>query len=750
MYFLINIQGLVQGVGFRPFIYHTARRLKINGTVANSNYGVVIRTDCSDSDLQKLINAVKSEHPGVAYIHSVSVKTVNDTEVFDGFKITGSHSSSNEITQVAPDIAVCSDCLKDYRQQQSRISYPFINCTQCGPRFSIIKDLPYDRKQTSMSKFAMCRNCKKEYENIDDRRFHAEPVACNECGPVYYTKHSDKEIKDYKSIITLSSKLIDDGKVITVRGIGGYHLVCDAVSIDAVSKLRQIKHRDNKPFAVMVRNEDCLRKYVKINRHEEELITSWRRPIVLLEQKTALSPGINDNLNTLGCMLPYLPIHYEWFENVKTDVLVMTSGNVSDCPIIISPEEAECRFSKITDLIIHHDRDIINRIDDSIALSVAGNMYVIRRSRGFVPEPLFTDINTEGIVAFGAEKVNTFSIGKGQTIIQSQYMGDLKNAETLEFFEESMARFSQLFRFKPQLVVCDMHPDYLSTFAAEKMSGQNGLPLLTVQHHHAHAVACMIDNDLDEPVIAVVWDGIGLGDDGKAWGGEFFVCDRTGYSRENHLPYIKMPGGDIASKEPWRMAVSLLYHYKMEIPGNMIKRIGMDRIIQITQMIEKNINSPETSSAGRLFDAFSSLPGLCDISTYQAEAPSMLEQSASDDFVSIYKTEENISASVYALLYGVISDMNNEIPVPFISAKIHNTLADIIAVQIRRISKNTGIKKAVVSGGCFQNKRLLTHIINNFSKDDISLYIHSEIPCNDSGIAVGQLAIAASKRKKGI
>jgi hydrogenase maturation protein HypF len=751
----IQVQGLVQGVGFRPFIYRLAKEMGISGTVANKNNGIVIRAELSAGQQADFIRRIRAEHPPVASIHRIEISELpKKEEHFSGFSILSSFSESDEVTQVAPDIAVCEDCLNDRRNQAHRRQYPFINCTHCGPRFSVIRDLPYDRRQTTLSGFEMCDDCRKEYSDISDRRFHAQPVACNHCGPIYYTTYNDKVYTDYVEILDWTCRLLNQGKVIAVKGTGGYHLVCDARSGEAVQKLREIKIRDTKPFAVMFKDLESMLPFVFLNEKEKEAISSWRRPIVLLKEKALngrqgfLRQGcdnkINPGMRTLGCMLPYMPIHYDWFERLDSPVLVMTSGNLNDCPIIITPEEAEEQLGGKVDLILHHNRPIHNRVDDSILQVCGTKTSLIRRSRGYVPEPFFADILTEGILAFGAEKVNTFALGKGTTVVQSQYIGDLKNDETFRFYTESMERFRQLFRFTPRQLVCDLHPDYLSTLHAEKIALENHLPLLKVQHHHAHAVACMLEYGLHQPVIAVVWDGTGLGDDGAAWGGEFFRCDRRQYTRLAHPEYIPMPGGDRAALEPWRMAVSYLHHYQLPVPSGFEERIGKEKIVLITGIIEKQVHSPLTSSIGRLFDAFASLIGICDVNTRQAEAAVLLEQQAAEDCLSAYSVDVNgRELSFYRLFREALEDLENKMPASTMSAKFHKALANLLYEKTKQLSEETGIKQVVVSGGCFQNKRLVEEIQKLFLNEAISLYLPCQIPCNDSGVAVGQLVIAS-------
>ena len=746
---VLTIQGLLQGVGFRPFIYRIASEMGICGEVDNRNNGVCIRAALTALQREQLIGRIRREHPVVASIHRISVSEIVMAEnPYTDFRITPSRSESDEVTQVAPDIAVCPECLHDRKTQPHRLQYPFINCTHCGPRFSIIRDLPYDRRQTTMSAFPMCSECRKEYTTVSDRRFHAEPVACNHCGPSYYTLYNKETLTDYPELLTLSSRLLREGEVIAAKGIGGYHLVCDATNEQAVARLREIKQRDGKPFAVMFRDPEQVRRFAWLNGVEEECLLSWRRPIVLLKQRRPLAASVNPGMQTLGCMLPYMPIHEDWFERLDTPVLVMTSGNLSDCPIAITPGEAERQLAGKVPLLLHHNREIHNRVDDSVLQVCGGQPCLMRRSRGYVPEPFFADRPVEGILVFGAEKVNTFALGKGETILQSQYIGDLKNWETYRFYTESLERFRHLFRFRPSRLVCDLHPDYLSSREAERLSSDLHLPLLRVQHHHAHAAACMLEYGLDEPVIALVLDGTGLGDDGKAWGGEIFLCDRRSYKRLSHLEYVPLPGGDKASTEPWRMAVAFLWHYfgdEQPFPSGFVQRIGEAKIQMLLKMMKKGINTPYTSSAGRLFDAVASLLGVCDVSTHQAEAPVKLEQLASDEHQSRYSVliEEEV-ISMRPVLKGILEDLNAGVPAGDLSSRFHNTLSWLLLEKAKLYRLQTGVEKVVISGGCFQNKRLTEQLQRMFAKEGIPLYVPGRIPCNDGGIAVGQLAIAAS------
>lgn len=752
----IRIRGLVQGVGFRPFIYRVAQEMGILGEVENRTDGVIILAELSDEDCERFIQRIREEHPVVASVFSIEMVPAVSKN-YTSFSIIPGKGKSDVVTQVAPDIAVCLDCLRDRITQKHRLDYPFINCTHCGPRFSIIQDLPYDRERTTMSGFTMCPDCRQEYTDVDDRRFHAQPLACNHCGPSYYISANRTGERGYATLLDSVLRLIREGEVIAVKGIGGYNLVCDAMNKKAVKRLREVKERDSKPFALMFRDLETLRQYTFVDETEAECLTSWRRPIVLLKQRKPLAEGINPGMQTLGCMLPYMPIHYDWFEQLKMPALVMTSGNISDLPIAISEEEAEEQFGGKVALILHHNRPIHNRVDDSVLQVCEGQPCLIRRSRGYVPEPFFSHTSVEGVLAFGAEQVNTFALGKGDTIIQSQYIGDLKNWETFRFYTESMERFQRLFRFTPRRLVCDLHPDYLSSREAERMAEELRLPLQRVQHHHAHALACMAEYRLEEPVIAIVMDGTGLGDDGHIWGGEFFLCDRHGYQRLAHLEYLPLPGGDKAVLEPWRMAVSCLHHWNLPIPESLIQRVGEEPITRICQMIDRQINTPLTSSAGRLFDAIASLTGICDVSSRQAEAPILLEQAISEgdflpypfsryndcrDAVRHASTTSNYYSrdiSLRPVFEAILQDLEEGVPSGIISARFHTTLAHLLTIKARQLLTQTEATKVVISGGCFQNKNLTTSLQHLFASENIPLYIPSRIPCNDSGIAVGQI-----------
>lgn len=744
--FYIDVKGLVQGVGFRPFIYRLASGNQLKGWVENRNDGVKIMVSGKPELIDKFISEIKHNSPPAANILSIDSRPVDYVE-FDNFKIVKSKDGKGEITEISPDIAVCEDCLKDMETQENRIDYPFINCTNCGPRFTIIRDLPYDRAKTTMSNFQMCEKCSSEYIDILDRRFHAQPVACNDCGPQYKMYYGKKTIEGTLNIVKKLACLINNGEIVAIKGTGGFHLACDAGNKDAVSRLRNAKHREGKPFAVMFSDIEVLEEYVYLNDLEKERLLSWQRPIVLLKHKKELAPDVSVGFNNTGVLLPYMPIHYLVFPLLNFAAIVLTSGNLSDEPVVIDNNEALRSLGKISDAVLTYDRDIYNRTDDSVEMIAGAVSRVIRRSRGYAPAPVRLNLNLEGILATGAELVNCFCIGKGSQAILSQHIGDLKNVETLEFYEESLERYNRLFRFTPEMVVCDMHPDYLSTVYAEQL----GIPLLSVQHHHAHIASCMAEYGIDEQVIGVSFDGTGLGDDNKIWGGEFFLCDLNDYERINHFEYVSLPGGDKASEEPWRMAVSYLLNTYGRIPWELdlpfFSRVNKDEVEILQSAINKNINSPLSSSAGRLFDAVAAITCICTESKFHSEAPMRLESVIDTTNKGEYDFQVSPVLSFSKMIKQIVADIVDQRGIPEISAKFHNTIISAIFAIVKEWSDKTGINKIVLSGGVFQNKYLLEGTLKILSKNKYYVYIPGRIPSNDGGLALGQLAIAAKRRE---
>jgi len=774
----VRVTGLIQGVGFRPFVYRIALRHRLTGWVRNTNENVLIRISGKPSSIKGFIDSLRKEAPPAASIEDI-ISEEASTENFPSFEILESHDISEDVTEISPDIAVCDECLRDISMDGNRLDYSFVNCTNCGPRFTIIRDLPYDRPGTTMAGFPMCGECRKEYETITDRRFHAQPVACNTCGPQYelhrriaplYAPGNKKTGQDkarlplehirsqpvsreIKSILEQVSGIIDGGGIIAMKGLGGMHLACDAFNKIAVARLRELKNREAKPFAIMFRDLQSAGEYTEISEAEKASLSSWRRPIVLLKvnergNSPSLAKNLNSGLNLLGIMLPYMPFHYQLFCKLKTMAIVLTSGNFSNEPIIIDNAEALEKFLPLTDAVLLHDRDIFNRTDDSVVRVIAGKERVFRRSRGYAPSPVRTILDTEGIIAFGAELSNTFCAGRGRKAFLSQHIGDLKGLETTLFYEQTLERFTRLFRVKPSLLAADLHPDYISTRTAVGFGTDN---LISIQHHHAHIASCMAENKLDEQVIGVAFDGTGYGDDGHTWGSEFLVCGLEGYHREAHLEYLPLPGGDTASEEPWRMAVSWLFRVygkdfaKLSLP--MFKRVKKKDAEMLVKMINRKVNCPLTCGAGRYFDAVASLLGLCQLASFPAEGPMLLESMTVSKCRERYDWSGFPVISLDAALKGMIDDLEKGTSASIIISKFHNTISSVIFETVKRISRKEGLVKVVLSGGVFQNKYLFERTESLLKKSGFEVFSHSAIPANDGGISLGQLAVAAKKRR---
>ncbi len=757
----IHIKGLVQGVGFRPFIYRLATEQNLNGWVENRNDGVMIKVQAEYREVERFISLVRARAPVASSIRSIQLMK-SQREDLEGFYIHKSNDHSGQITEISPDIAVCNDCLEDMKFQSHRIHYPFINCTNCGPRFSIIKDLPYDRPNTTMYRFTMCKACYEEYSDLNNRRFHAQPVACNHCGPEYEYYQQGRVVRDIEKILRELKKVLYKGGIIAVKGIGGFHLMCDATLDRTIRRLRSIKNRDQKPFSSMFRNVETIRKYADVSEEEEKSLTSWRRPIVLLKEHTKLAPSLNSGLDTLGAMLPYMPLHYMLFDEIDLSAVVLTSGNISDEPLIVDNQTAFSRLEGLVDAFVFHNREIHNRVDDSVVRIIDDEARLIRRSRGYVPEPLELGLEVDGIFATGAELKNCFCAGKDKQAIMSQHIGDLKNYETYNFYNEAADRFIHLFRIDPVYVVSDLHPDYLSTkfarnFVARKsvnkQNQRNGkIRWIQVQHHHAHIASCMAEHNLDEKLLGVVLDGTGYGEDGKIWGGEFLIADLAEYTRYMHFSYVPMPGGDKAVKEPWRMALANLYQtfgeklhqYNLEF----LKTRQPEDVKMILSMIKKGINSPVTSSAGRLFDAVSALLNLCTESGFDAEAPMKLEAIVDPHIEADYHFEiKQNQISFIPVFEQIVEDMQMEVSNRVIAAKFHNTVARVTTSIAQLARDKEDINKVVLSGGTFQNKYLSETTARWLKNLNFEVYQNKLVPANDGGIALGQLAIAAKKRR---
>jgi hydrogenase maturation protein HypF len=739
------IRGLVQGVGFRPFVCRLAAKHGLYGEVDNRTDGVsiIVQGDLKTIDL--FGNDILQHAPPASQIKSIEINSMQINR-YSNFNITGSKTIDDRITEISPDIAVCDECLEDMQKDPERIDYPLVNCTNCGPRFSIIEGLPYDRPETTMKSFQMCANCHSQYKDILDRRFHAQPIACNTCGPAYHYKDSLKELSDIKLILREVSLQISSGKTVAIKGLGGYHLMCDALNENAVCEMRKKKQRDSKPFAIMFSDISTARKYCYIDETEEKEITSWRRPILILKQREILSPSVNNGIDTIGAMLPYMPFHHLLFRYLKTNSVVLTSGNISDEPVIIDDLIAEKQLMSIADSLVSYNRDISNRTDDSVIRIINQKTSIFRRSRGYVPRPVDLKCGVEGIIALGAEQKNSFCIGKGNQAVMSQYIGDLKNPATYDFFSEAINRFSDIFRFSPELIACDLHPQYLSTSLAELLENEMNIPLVRVQHHHAHIASCMAENGLDEEIIGISLDGTGYGSDDNIWGSEFMVADLNHFTRFSHFDYVPMPGGEKAVNEPWRMAFSYIYKYLGDrfdyesVP--LFKSIDIEKILMIKEMIIKKINSPMTSGAGRFFDAVSAILQLCPVSAFDSEAPMRLESAIDCAIEDFYPFRFDKTIVFAETIMAILADLPKR-KISVISTKFHNTIAQVVLEISKQIREDTSLKKVVLSGGVFQNKYLLEKSFCLLRRNNFQVFTNHLVPVNDGGISLGQIVIAS-------
>jgi hydrogenase maturation protein HypF len=737
----IKVGGLVQGVGFRPFIFRLASRYDLKGWVANTTEGVEIRIEGDKKDTGAFVEALCSEAPPVSHISEMTAEHA-DVEGFSDFTVVTSRDNSSLTSEISPDIAVCDECLADLKMQPHRINYPFINCTSCGPRFSIIKDFPYDRAKTTMADFEMCPVCQAEYIDAGNRRFHAEPVACNNCGPVYALHINGSVICDFSRIMGEMKTLLDKGETIAVKGIGGYHLMCDASDEKAVSRLRNSKRREGKPFAVMFRDIEAVREYAFVSLQEEKMLLSWQRPVVILKIRKQLAESVSISLGTIGAFLPYMPFHHILFENIPQKAVVLTSGNISDDPVIKDDDAALSKLSAIAGAVLTYNREIYNRTDDSVLRIISGKTSFIRRSRGFVPLPVKLALDVDRIFAAGAELVNCFCLGRGKKAYLSQHIGDLKNHATFEFYKESAERFKKIFRIEPQTVAADMHPDYLST----RYAMSTGLELVRVQHHHAHIASCMAEHRIEDKVIGLAFDGTGYGSDGNTWGSEFMICDFENFERYSHFSWMPMPGGDRAAEEPWRMALSLLHQAFgkdfIELGLPVIRHIPGDKIARIADALAKNINCPLSSGAGRLFDAVAAITGICMEALHHAEAPMRLEAATDPSEKGSYGYTADGTISFLPAIREICMDVQAGVHSSVMAARFHNTVVNASAEMTLKASRDSGINRVVLSGGTFQNKYLTEKLVARLRSHRLEVYTHTKVPCNDGGLALGQLAIA--------
>ncbi|MHC1784909.1 MAG: carbamoyltransferase HypF [Anaerolineaceae bacterium] len=749
----IFVKGIVQGVGFRPFIYKLALDHHLTGWVRNTSGGVEIEVNGFAANLDEFALGVASNPPPQARIDHVAMHDC-EPDGYSNFTILSSEVDKQAFMPVSPDLSVCPDCLRElFDPSERRYRYPFINCTNCGPRFSIIRDIPYDRKQTTMAAFKMCPDCSGEYENPLDRRFHAQPAACPACGPHLTLLSQGKVITEKEDALQETRRQLKAGKIVAVKGLGGYHLACDAFNPSAVETLRARKLRHAKPFALMAASVEVIRKHCMVSPLEAELLASTPNPILLLfmQPGSAIAAGIAPGQKTLGFMLPYTPLHFLLLEPEEgfPEALVMTSGNLSEEPIVFEDKYAIEKLAPLADFILTHDREIHERLDDSIFFVTGEAAFPIRRSRGFSPDPLRTPKPLPQIFGAGADLKNTFTLTRGEYAFTSHFIGDLENYETTTSYETSIQRYEHLFKIKPEYIACDLHPDYYSTRYAQKRSHDDRLPIIQVQHHHAHLAACLADNDwnYDEPVIGLIFDGTGLGTDDAIWGGEVLLGGYSGYERVYHLKYVPLPGGDLSVRKPARMALTHLWSAGIDWDGSLppARHLCFEERTALRLQLEKNLNSRPTSSMGRLFDAVSSLIGICHEVTYEGQAAIELEALAEPTEKGAYRFEiEGNEINPKKMWSQLLNDHSQGIPASILAARFQNGLVNLLRQVCDQLRVRHGCQTVALSGGVWQNRVLTGKSIAALKQDGFTVLAHKTVPPNDGCISLGQVMAAAA------
>jgi hydrogenase maturation protein HypF len=771
----VHVTGIVQGVGFRPYVYNLAVQNGLRGWVCNTSAGVDIELSGDRQEINDFLHTLQHDPPPLARIDSIEIHEI-PVQDFPSFEIIQSQSLSNAFQPISPDIGICPDCLRElFDPHDRRYRYPFTNCTNCGPRLTIIDDIPYDRPYTTMRDFEMCPSCQAEYTDPTNRRFHAQPIACPQCGPTVWLEYPGDDQNSPKTKPTRGSaailktqQLLLKGKIVAIKGLGGFHLACDATNSRAVRELRRRKLRVDKPFALMMPDIAAVERHCVLNEADRQLLESRERPIVIVPRKidSTVDPEVSPKQNTLGIMLPYTPLHYLLFappdskksapEMIRFDKvppLVMTSGNISEEPIAIDNDEAKERLSGLADAFLMHNRPIRTRCDDSVVRTFQGHTFPLRRSRGYAPFPVHLASNSPEILATGAELKNTFCIVRDRYAFLSHHIGDMENYETYRSFEDSITHYESLFRIKPVAIAHDLHPNYLATRYALERARREGLPSFGVQHHHAHIASCMLENGLptDEQVIGVAFDGTGYGADGAIWGGEFLLADYRGYQRLSHLKYFPLPGGDAAIRKPARAALALLWAANIEWDPHLLPVASLcaEELSILKSQLRLKINTPLTSSMGRLFDAVASICGIRQEVNYEAQAAIEFEALASLDehgeyefLISRSNDGDSTQIDVAPLLEGVITDLNNHVQIPNISAKFHHTISKMVYHVCAGIRDHTGINQVVLSGGVWQNLILLNSTIQMLKSDHFIVFTHHQVPTNDGGLALGQAAVA--------
>ncbi len=762
---LIVVEGMVQGVGFRPFVHGLANALELRGSVRNAPAGVLVDVEGETDAIDRFLQRLTTDSPPLAAIHDVDVRGA-PLAAQRGFTVAASATGGARATHIPPDIASCDACVAElFDPADRRHRYPFITCAHCGPRFTIVTDLPYDRPRTTMASFPMCDACRAEYENPRDRRFHAQAIACWGCGPSLSLTVAGSRETSATGEVAMSEAVtaLRRGRIVAVKGLGGYHLACNASSSAAVARLRSRKHREAKPFAIMVRDLAAARTLCAVSDAEAALLQSPARPIVLLFKRAGSNDVVDDVAPTLrqfGVMLPYTPLHHLLLMALDAP-LVMTSGNLRDEPIAIDDDDARFRLEGVADLFLSHDRPIAARCDDSVARIVNGRPAILRRSRGYAPQPIALSLSLVApTLAVGGQLKNSFSIGDGKRAWPSQHIGDLAHTDTSRALHDGIDHFTRLLGVRPRVIAHDLHPDYRSTRIAESLAPELGARLIAVQHHHAHVAACMAEHGVASATIGIVFDGAGLGTDGAIWGGEFMLVElgeRARCERLGSLRYVPLPGGDAAARSPWRSACAHAWAAHggdasgLERHAALSTSDGIDAVAYraVAQMIQRDVSCPRTSSIGRLFDAAASLAGLRHISRFEGDAAMELEAIADRSTTRSYPVDVAASGASWvidpaAIVRGIMDDVEHGRSTSEIAGAFHNAIRDLVVAGAEEARRATGITRVALSGGVFQNALLAERGADALRARGFEVLLHRVVPCNDGGLALGQLVIAGT------
>ena len=753
----IELQGLVQGVGFRPYVFRLASEIGITGHIANTSLGVTVEAEGEAEAVKDFLRRLPAELPPLARITQIEAVAV-PCRGGDGFRILPSSKQARAEALIAADVATCADCLRElFDPADRRFGYPFINCTNCGPRFTIVRNIPYDRPATAMARFPLCARCQREYDDPLNRRFHAQPNACWECGPRAALWDAEGRPLEAADPVAAAAEAIARGQIIAVKGLGGFHLAVNAGDEEAVGRLRQRKGRVEKPFAVMASDLAAAEQFCQVDELARQALTLVERPIVLLPRRDSnrIAAAVAPGNRYLGLFLPYTPIHHLLFARSGLRAMVMTSANLSEEPIAIDNREAVERLRGLADGLLVHDRDILRRCDDSVVAAVAGRVRQMRRSRGFVPVPVMLPEELPPVLAVGGELKNTVCLLRGRHAFLSQHIGDLENFEACRFFEEAVEHLERVLEFTPTIVAHDLHPDYFPTQWARR---QSGVALEAVQHHHAHIASCLAEHHLEGRVIGFALDGAGYGSDGRIWGGEALLCDDRGFERAAHFDYVPLPGGDAAVREPWRMAVSYLVHHfgaeaaHFDLP--FLRALDQRQVANLVTMIERGVNAPLTSSCGRLFDAVAALAGMRSTVNYEAQAAIELEMAMTEAAAGEpYPLDLRMDAAgpwiidTRPLFEQLLDEVRSGASLARISARFHLGLVEAFTRLARELRDRTGLNRVCLSGGVFQNRFLAERLPARLKEQGFETYLNAQVPAGDGGLSLGQAVVAAHRQR---